>query len=302
MTDRRRNQPPLETLSHFSRFLNHLAAERGFTQATVAARLRGMSPSTVSRLFRGQAQPTEAELAGLAQLFGVPVGNLKVLQVLDAGAFGPDDGAVTAWRDLLKAGGSRLLLSGATLVAGVTALRETSLAGKTLLVSLADPRTSAATPSPLAEFEKQCDGMESGWLRTAWLLTVSTLLSVARQPGCRCRLWVRSTLRTPLSDGEDPSIGHIVANDWIAVAAEKPSGHSSYGVHFFRDDGWMYAVQPLLDRLVGDTDSQTEELIWDSAWPPGDALTAKLRARIDEALAAVTTERLLTLCSGSKLA
>lgn len=297
MAERRRNQPALKDLNHFSRFLNHLCAEKNLTQAAVASRLPGMSTSTVSRLFRGQAQPTESELSNLAQIFKIPITNFKALQILDAASDAPMLGTINAWRNLMDGSGRRLLMSGATLAGGILALRDAPLSGKLLLISIADPGSSQPERvSPLVDFEKQTDGCESGWLRLSWLLTVSTVLSASQRSKCHCRLWVRPTLRTPVVVGAEASIGHLVANDWIAFEADTPSGFSDFHVHFFNEPGWRRSVQPVIDRLEGDLQSGGETLIWDSRWTPAERHVGRLRERLEAALKEVQTERLLALC------
>ncbi|MGE3692214.1 MAG: helix-turn-helix domain-containing protein [Novosphingobium sp.] len=69
--------------------LQRLRAERGLTQAQIAAEL-GVSKPTVWAWEHGKARPVEGRMAGLAEVLGVSRGDLV------QGALGPDHGGLIA--------------------------------------------------------------------------------------------------------------------------------------------------------------------------------------------------------------
>ena len=289
---RRRNQPEVSHLPTLVRFLNHAAAQRGLTQAGVAERLGNCSTSTLSRWFRGEVAIPDRDLESFGRVLDVPTPTLIALRVLETLRGGPMIATVAAWRYMAEGAGNRLLLSGATMHAGMVHILDARPAGKTILVSVHDP---CADPLPLAAVDPARGIPGPGQGQAYWLTSLTTLRAIVRaSPTTRVRLWVRPKDELVIASRSTGFVGQLAANDWIALEMASVVGRpTAFVAHFFRDEGWNRLVAPVFAMLEGDADAPPNELIWDSRWPVGDPRMERLRARLRVAVGGLSVDQLL---------
>lgn len=283
---RRRDQPDPAALTLPTRFLIHVAAQRGVTQSALAQRLPKASISTVSRWFRDEMTPNEDDYRALGEILGVPLNVFRALQTLEFMKGRPMLLTLAAWRHMIDCRSRYLLACGATMAAGAVHLREVPMGDTTLLLSLADPCAEHdAGESPLAATERQTEGVASGSMRSSWLTMFTIAAGLTRRtPSCRVRLWVRPTSWMPFGAAGGVPAGQLVANDWIAIEAGPSPDVSTFRVHFVGDPNWQRLVQPLLEQLAEADTMPGQMLVWDSRWERNDARRNLLRARLDTVL------------------
>jgi hypothetical protein len=298
---RRRNQPDISKLPLVARFLSHTIAQRGMTQVAVANALFNCSVSTVSRWFRGETDLNEGDLDDLSQVLDVPGNTLRALRLLETLQHGPMVATVAAWRYMIDGPGSRLLVLGATMNAGMVHLLDAWPSQKEILVSLHDP---LAEPSPLEALEAKYETPPRGRMEAYWLSAVTSLQALASHGrDVRVRLWVRPDDEFTVNDYRE--VGQLVANDWIAIEAPSirrreegiasgTASHPETGVYFFGDSEWKGVVEPLIEMMATDVEEPRHSLIWDSAWASGDSRLGRLRERFEAVMAKLSADRFMS--------
>lgn len=288
MNRRRKDQPPIDALPTLTaRFLNRLIALRGITQAQVAKELLA-APGTISRIFRGVAPPSDQDLEKLSTFLHVPIGNLLCVMILDnTSRERPMLAASGAFRHMLS-DTRTVVVAGTTMSTRISQLRDARLDGTDVLISCVEPTVLGDI-----EANARVDGWHSGSLRSSFLMTITTVIAkilVAKSRGCKVhgRLWVRKNITID----DDPHVGQIAANDWIAIENPPAWETPTVRVSFYGDRRWNEYVEPLMIGLR--SESGEGELVWDSDWSPLDKRMGRLRRHFEAAHQALSVDSLVS--------
>lgn len=293
MRQRRRDQPQVQALTHTARFLTNLCASGGVTQAELAKKLQdqqprdqlfgtyGTSAATVSRWFRGTAVPTDDDFKRLGALLKVPVENFFAIRALEDAAARKQHqiSSIAAWHYLTSCPGEILFLGGITMIGGLAHLRSAKLENRTIVLSLLKLESVIAR-------EQTYDGFESGSMCLCWLAVVQTCITLVRRTqSARLCLWTRED--DPV--GSEPEVGHLVANDWVAIETKAPDS-PTFAVTVRGDARWQTFIAPLMEQLRSGAPAPGQHLLLDTAWATDDPRRRQFEKYRDQVLASLRTK------------